>query len=245
MEQSSTPRRIIPRGTRRGLRIALCGSVLCGLLFSAGCVNLPPVAPHKDVPPTGPVTELLATWGNKVVYNEDLLHNGVKTPGLAGRLYFFSGESGFPVKSDGDVKVEFYDATGEKRSEQPLGEWNFDKKHLNNWLCKDNIGWGYTLFLPWPTYRPEITKVVMVVKYVPATGLPVFAPTSTVSLNTGPGLVVQTERVPTNSPNAGRLNPALPPDPPPPADPPPASGDGPTRIPLPSRNSTLGRLVPQ
>jgi hypothetical protein len=241
--ESLTSRPIMVREARRLLGLALCGSVLCGLMFSAGCVTLPLVAPPKEAPPTGPVSQVLATWSNKVVFNEEILHNGIKTAGLAGRLYFFSGDSGFPVKADGNIDVAFYDASGEKPSETPLGEWHFDRKHLNAWLCKDNIGWGYTLFLPWPTYRPEVTKVMMVVKYVPSSGLPVFAPSSTVTLNSGAGIVVQNQRVPANSPSAGLLSPSLRPDlqrvdPPPP--------DGPTRIPLPtSRNSALGRLVPQ
>src|SRR5262249_19841415 len=56
------------------------------------------------------------------------------------------------------------------------------KDTLRRLLKKDRIGWGYTLFLPWSTYRPEVTQVRLRVCYQPAQGSPIYAAESSTSL---------------------------------------------------------------
>ena len=106
--------------------------------------------------------------------------------------------------------------------------------------------------MPWSTYRPDITKVVMVVSYIPAQGAPLFAPTSTVDLNGTSGVSVRQQQVPAGTPLPGLPNRGMPRD---------ASGVGApgavprletppsttsTRISLPAdRQSVFNKLVPQ
>ena len=48
------------------------------------------------------------------------------------------------------------------------------------------IGWGYTLFLPWPEYDRSVKRVVVQVSYHPEKGSPVFGQRSTVTFRDEP-----------------------------------------------------------
>jgi hypothetical protein len=223
------------------------------LLFSAGCVNLPTFGPPAppDLPPTTAVTSSYVTWESKVRFLEDIVHGGKLTPGMAGSLYLFSANLA-PAQANGIVQIELYDVSQcqqGQRPEKPLESLRIDKDSLKNCLGKDGFGlWRYTLFMPWSTYRSDITKVVMVVSYVPAQGAPVFAPTSTVDLSGATGVVRQ-QQVPAGTPalsnrgtprDAGVGAPGAVPH----LEAPPSTTS--TRIALPAdRQSAFNRLVPQ
>ena len=47
---------------------------------------------------------------------------------------------------------------------------------LRKFLKKDTVGWGYTMFLPWGSCQPDVTKVHLTCRYDPAGGgQPLFA----------------------------------------------------------------------
>src|SRR5262249_44153575 len=64
-------------------------------------------------------------------------------------------------------------------------KWSLDKDTLKRLQRHDTIGDGYTLFLPWGTYRPDIDKVHLNVTYTPTKGTPLYSASSTIALGSG------------------------------------------------------------
>ena len=58
-----------------------------------------------------------------------------------------------------------------------------DKDTLKRLRKKDFIGEGYTIFLPWATYKPEITRVQLKARYEPSKGSPLYASSAPFTLN--------------------------------------------------------------
>jgi hypothetical protein len=211
------------------------GWTLLGLLpLAGGCVTLfgKELGPN-DPPPPGQVFQTLALWQPEVRFAADPTRNGAMIPGLAGRVYLFGPDIAFPVTGDGGMIIDLYDESAGQPVQ--LEQWRFDPVTLQRLLRRDIIGWGYTLFLPWSTYKPEISKVHLKLRYDPAHGSPLFAESSAMTLNragsTMPAVTTTSQSVqpPPLAPTSG---PALPAPPPPapvampapamPAPPPPA-----------------------
>jgi hypothetical protein len=157
---------------------------LLALALSAGCIGTRPffVVENKEGPP---VCHVMTSWEPRVLYTPDPTHGGTPTPGLAGRLYLFGSMIGQPLVGDGSLVVDLYDdipvdAGGKGKL---IEKWALDKDTLKRLLRHDTIGDGYTLFLPWGTYRPDITKVHLKVSYQPSKGSPLFDSGSTIALN--------------------------------------------------------------
>jgi hypothetical protein len=133
--------------------------------LSAGCIDKDFLRmPSSDLPPTGPVVRLDSWWESQVHFTPDSLNSGQQIPGLAGRLYLY-GESPFPVKGDCHVIVDLFNDSMPGAPPVQLERWYIHKVDLERLLRKDKIGWGYTLFLPWATYRPDITCVRLKIAY--------------------------------------------------------------------------------
>ena len=64
----------------------------------------------------------------------------------------------------------------------PLEEWRFDRETLQRLYKRDAVGGGYTLFLPWGTYKSEITQVRLRLRYEPTKGTPLYNESSTLVL---------------------------------------------------------------
>jgi len=123
---------------------------------------------------------VVATWSNRVSYVPDPANNGLPTAGIAGRVYFFTETPNYPVSVDGSIVVDLYDDTprnGQTASTH-LEQWRFDPATLSRLYKKDMIGMGYTLFLPWGTYRNDIKNIHLAVKFEPVNGTPLYAPVS-------------------------------------------------------------------
>lgn len=162
------------------------GAVLVALLpmLSAGCVTLEKVWPGcgDDKPPCGPVHQVVVTWNNEVMHAADPAQGGILVPGIGGRLFLFGPQIGFPVCGDGSVTVDLYDETAGP-AQTPLERWNFDALTLKRLIRKDMIGYGYTVFLRWSTYNPEITSVRLKLCYQPRNGSPLYAESAVMTLN--------------------------------------------------------------
>ena len=156
--------------------------VLALLLLTPGCVTTQSWVNSPEPAPS--VCQVHTYWEGRIQVTQDVVNGGRPLPGLAGRLYLFGTEIKFPEKGDGSVVVDLYDASNTQPGIQPkhIERWQFDAGNLNKLLRKDKIGWGYTLFLPWPNYTPDITRVQLNVCYTPAKGNPLYAPPSTISL---------------------------------------------------------------
>jgi hypothetical protein len=112
----------------------------------------------------------MAWWERQVHFTPDPLNNGQLTPGLAGRFYLFGPKVGHPMECEGRLTIDLYD-DGPVEAGAPskkLEQWQFDANSLKKLLRRDNVGWGYTVFLPWASYRPDITKVRLMVRFDPA-----------------------------------------------------------------------------
>lgn len=144
------------------------------------------LVPAGDGPPKGDVCQVAATWSNQVMFTPDPTHNGNPTPGIVGRLYLFGPTVGLPLGGDGSLVVDLYDeGQGPITPETlPLEEWHIDKDTLQRLQRRDFMGWGYTVFLPWGTYKPEISKIRLRVRYQPTNATPLYAE-SRVTLDNG------------------------------------------------------------
>ena len=152
------------------------------VLSCAGGCTLDHAWTNKDATPgPGKPSQMAVAWINKVQYAPDVVHDGAPTPGLVGRLYLFDEEVKFPVIGDGAVTVTLYDDT-KGPATQPLEQWYIDPVALKKFLKKDTVGWGYTVFLPWGSCKPDVTKVHLMCKYDPASGPPITGPVSPLAL---------------------------------------------------------------
>jgi hypothetical protein len=158
------------------------------LLGSCGCVAVDSFVLDASIPPwPQPAAQVIAMWCNQVATTPDPAHNGEPLKGLAGRVYLFGPNIDSPVTGDGSMVVDLYTEAADHgppvQSSAPLEEWRFDRDTLHRLLRRDAVGWGYTLFLPWSTYRPDINHVYLKVRYDPRTSGPLFASTARVTLN--------------------------------------------------------------
>jgi hypothetical protein len=154
------------------------------LTLACGCVTLEQTGCKASAPPTGVPCQVVATWQPQVKFAADPVHGGVQAPGLAGRLYLFGPEVGYPMAGDGSVVVDLYDATCATGGPPVMiEEWQLDSATLKKLLKRDAIGWGYTMFLPWGSFRPDIARVSLRVRYQPLQGAPLFAESAAMTLN--------------------------------------------------------------
>lgn len=171
--------------TRGAGRYLLVGSLL--LIFSAtGCVTtgVHDLLGHHEKP-ADEICQVVVTWKNYVHFTPDPTKGGAPTPGIAGRMYLFGTSIDRPRVGDGGVVVDLYDETPLASGGQAimLEQWRIDPVTLSKLRRRDPIGEGYTLFLPWATYRPEIKQVRMNLRYEPNGGIPLYATPGSLTLN--------------------------------------------------------------
>jgi len=171
-------------GEEKGVGSRFAWHALLPVILISGCVttdsfqsmvgdNLAPVP-----------CQLVAAWSPEVRFTPDPARRGEPTPGIAGRVYLFGQEINRPLQGAGCLVVDLYDATpGKEKPGAPLEEWRFDRDTLKRLERRDAIGWGYTIFLPWGTYSPDITSVQLRLCYTPLKGTPLYAHSASVTLN--------------------------------------------------------------
>jgi hypothetical protein len=159
---------------------------LAALVAPPGCVGFDTFTSKPAGPPKEPVCKVVVAWVPQVIMTPDVVNNGKALRCLAGRMYLFGADLKHQVAGDGSLTVDLYDlsthdpATGEPAH---LERWEIDGATLNEKLLKHDFwGWGYTLALPFNTYRPDLLRVEMRTRYQPKEGAPLFAETSTVTL---------------------------------------------------------------
>lgn len=175
------------------LKLMLC-------LLAVGCVSTTPWMVKREPAPCGIPSQVIVTWEPRVLVTADSAGGGAPLPGIAGRLYLFGNECGYPMAHDGTLHVELYDVGPVANGGQPafLEYWDIDAQKLKMLLRKDIVGWGYTVFLPWGSYAPTVTQVQMKLCFMTTQGIPLYAPSSPMKLqdsNFPPPVVTSTTQV--------------------------------------------------
>lgn len=130
------------------------------------------LAGKADRSPKGGVAAIVSTWQNHIDYLPDPTRNGAMGPGLAGQIFVFD-PSDQPALLSGSITVELQDETRRPPGVPPLKpeRWTFTKDVIASLRSVDErFGPNYTIFLPWPTYRPDVTHVRISVVYQPENG---------------------------------------------------------------------------
>ena len=125
-----------------------------------------------------PATEMAVAWRNRIAYLPDPSRNGAMGAGIAGQLFLFGGPKLEFALADGTLTVDLIDETP-RPAGQPAAKperWQFDKNTLRNQRTVDEtFGKSYVLFLPWPAYKSDITKVRISARYDPDNGQTLYA----------------------------------------------------------------------
>lgn len=160
--------RLTLTNVRRWLRVVLL------LAAPSGCQTLSPCGCDDGPPKPVEACQLVATWSNKVHFVPDIVHNGTPMPGIVGRIYLMDRKDLLQT-GDGQFIAELYDDSGPTPGGTMIEKWQIDKDTAKKLLTKDYVGWGYTVLLPLGSYRPDLQKVHLVMRYEPEKGTPLFA----------------------------------------------------------------------
>jgi hypothetical protein len=139
-------------------------------------------------------TTIAPAWRNHIDHLPDPARGGANSPGLAGQLFVF-GPGDLPATLDGSITVDLFDIT-QSAAGHPgvhLERWKFNRDVLKALRSMDErFGPNYVLFLPWPTYRSDVSRVRLTVRYDSENGsFPIYAPESRMALD--PTLAGSTE----------------------------------------------------
>ncbi len=135
-----------------------------------------------------PATEIGLGWQNRIAHLPDPARNGVPGAGLVGQLFLFGGAKLGFVDAEGTLTVDLIDETPRPAGQKPATaeRWQFTKELLLKMRTVDEtFGKSYVLFLPWPAYRPDITKVRISARYDQPNGDTLYTPPTVLTLDTG------------------------------------------------------------
>jgi hypothetical protein len=130
----------------------------------------------------------------------DTLHGGSLNEGIVGRVYLVTPDSktshdssgvpkeifGVPFITSGSLQVDLFDHTPRGNDEEPkaIERWIFDAETLSKFEKTDTFGPGYSLFLPWSRYGPDITKILMQAQFTPSDGRePLFCQSGVIAID--------------------------------------------------------------
>ena len=182
---------------------------LCFTAALAGCVTTDVHAPpwsFFDGPSHGPVGQLVTMWAEGIVEQPDR-QTGALMPGFSGRVYLFSINQTAPLGADGAMRVCLFDCNDPRGASAPALEiWELRDVDIKQMLKKDGVGWGYNLWLPWSTYRPDISRVAIRMQYVPKIGMPIWSGTSEIAIGQAPPTVKTTSQTVTPRGNGAAMN---------------------------------------
>ncbi len=159
------------------------------LALICGCVGIDSNALDPAAPPAaGSPCQVVATWQPQIYITHAPVHNGADTPTLVGRVYLFGPEIKYSMPADGALIVDLYEGTVAPGAPAvPLEEFRYDSATLQKLFRRDAIGWGYTVPFMWSTYRADVTRVQMKVRFEPTKGTPLYAENASMAIeNPGP-----------------------------------------------------------
>lgn len=139
--------------------------------------------------------EMAMQWGRRVEYLPDPTQDGAMGPGLVGQLFLYGNDNPLfgtpkptPATADGKLTVVLYrevTEVGRPAKSVYLGQWTFEKDALKSLKCHDER-WGphYQVFLPWPSYTPDVTRIKLTAKFEPETGHALYATAAIITIDT-------------------------------------------------------------
>jgi|GEM_PF-1550760 len=146
-----------------------------------------------------PVAEIATAWRNKIEYLPNPAANGAMQPGLAGQVFLYTADAK-PAQAQGSLIIDLIDETPRPPGIPPITpeRWEFKKDVLKNLRTLDErFGECYVVFLPWPTYRPDVTHIRLRVRYEPeGGGFPIYAPETRLILGASGGTITDTSAAP-------------------------------------------------
>jgi hypothetical protein len=171
------------RGERGSILQASASSAATQGSWTDSIAKLAGMTPRKPQ-----ATEMTILWRNRIDYLPDHTKNGQMGPGLVGQLFLFDPRL-HPSEPDGKLIVALYDETPRPAGQpgnKPEG-WEFDKATLQQLVTIDErFGRCYALFLPWPTYRPDVKNIRIAARYEPDNGFQLYAPECRIAIDTSP-----------------------------------------------------------
>jgi hypothetical protein len=169
---------------------------LAGLALATGCESLEKYSAKEGfnmgfLKKKEPPVQIVSTWKPEVIFVPDPANQGNPNPGLAGRIYLFQSDLGKSTTCEGKLDIDLYDL-GVVNGGAPvhLERWEYDSASLAKLIRKDPIGDGYTVFLPWGSYRSDIQKIQLKLRFDHGGSFPIYADTGPITLN-GPLKVVR------------------------------------------------------
>ena len=182
---SQVVRRFLRAAGARGL-LGLAGCLAVGCV-SDKMMTVPPLIATRDGP-----SQIVARWNNTVGVSPDPVHGGRPQAGLVGRVYLFGPKMDIPLEGDGTLTVELFNPAEHGRDGGPklIEKWIISPQDFHRLKRPDVFGNGYSLFLPWGTYRPDLTEIHLRVCFQQKTGAPLYANSGLLKL--GDGGVLQT-----------------------------------------------------
>jgi hypothetical protein len=132
-------------------------------------------------------TDMAVGWQPRIAHLPDPARNGALGCGLVGQMFIYGGPHLQPVEPDGILTVDLIDETP-RTDGQPAAKperWQFTKDALRKLMTVDEtFGRSYVLFLPWPDYKPDVTKVRLSARYDPEVGHTLYSQPSTITIDT-------------------------------------------------------------
>lgn len=165
------------------------GLALAAAALSTGCESLEKHSAKEGfnmgfLKKKEPPVQVVSTWKPEVVFVPDPANQGRPNPGLVGRVYLFQQDMGTASTWDGKLEVDLYDlGVAQGTAPTHMERWEYDGASLAKLVRKDPIGEGYTLFLPWGTYREDVQKVQLKLKFDYGGTFPLYGDTGPITLS--------------------------------------------------------------
>jgi hypothetical protein len=172
--------------------MAPLASVLLLASFAGCCCTQ---SSKRDLEPP-PVQGVLVYWDKNLYGTQDPTRQGVTIPGLAGRLWVQGEDPRQMLEAKGLVFAELYDMTPTRDGGSPkkVAEITYDTAALKKVHSHDMLGEGYTIFVPFEAYRPEVTEVMLKLFYQEENGQRHYGTPELVKLQTNSRPQVQLDQ---------------------------------------------------
>jgi hypothetical protein len=143
-------------------------------LAGSGCIGLDKFTMVLPGESYEPVDAIEMAFQPFVSHVDDTIHPGKMVPCLKGRVFLMQRQEvvggevlARPVVARGKLIAQLYDTTGQTQGVTPrmITEWKLEPKALKLVQQSDQVGVGYTLFLPFEEYTPAIKTVMLRIIY--------------------------------------------------------------------------------